>query len=113
MTVKAAVAFDRTQLRRDVLAAHDAGLCVLPVATDGSKRRWGEWKRDRARRQSRDAVRAWFMTDQYDGVGIVCGAVSGNVECLELEGRAVVYGVYTAFVEALRAAGLGNLFDRV
>jgi len=31
---------------------------------------------------------AWFGKGQ-DGVGIICGAVSGNLEMLELEGRAV------------------------
>ena len=47
------------------------------------------------------------------GVGLVCGAVSGGLELLEWEGRAVEGGVLDDFMVAANAAGLGDLFDRV
>jgi putative DNA primase/helicase len=56
---------------------------------------------------------AWFATDRYDGFGIVCGAVSGNLEMLELEGRAIAEGTLDAFAQAMYDNGHGELWDRI
>jgi hypothetical protein len=47
------------------------------------------------------------------GIGLVCGAVSGGLELLEFEGRAVEAGVLAAFVDAATAAGLDDLVGRI
>jgi len=68
------------------LAWHDAGFCVLPAHDDGSKRPGVPWERYQRYRPDWTQVELWASTN--DGIGIVCGAVSGNAEMLEIEGKA-------------------------
>jgi hypothetical protein len=101
-------------VKAPALAAHDAGLCVLPVAHDGTKRPdppGSKWQRYQHERPTRDDLDAWMA--HRDGFGIVCGATSGNLELFEIEGRAVDDGTYTRFVQALISAGLQELWDRI
>lgn len=82
------------------LSAHDAGLCVLRVHPDGTKRPVGSWTAYQQKRPDRSTVESWFGSG-HPGVGLVCGAVSGGLEMLEFEGRAVAEGVLTEFLEGL------------
>jgi putative DNA primase/helicase len=65
---------------------------VLPAANDGSKApypngsRWKHWQTDRP---EEDQLAEWFGDNRYTGLGVVCGAVSGGLEMLELEGYAI------------------------
>ena len=70
------------------LTWHNAGCCVIPIRADGTKRPLGEWKQYMTNRPTRDETASLFHQRPRLGVGIVCGAVSGNLEMLELEGRA-------------------------
>ena len=100
----------------DALAALDADLCPLPVATDGSKAPHpggSKWGRYQTERPDVDTVRRWFSNGQYQGIGIVCGAISGGLEMLEFEGRAVEEHLDQRFLEAAEAAGLGELVARI
>lgn len=90
------------------LGAHDAGLCVLRVHSDGTKRPVGSWTAYQQTRPDRSTVESWFGSG-HPGVGLVCGAVSGGLEMLEFEGRAVAEGVLTGFLEGLE----GELVDVV
>lgn len=109
------------------LAAHDAGLCVWQAVTDGSKRPaslpgWGKllpsgtrddgWTLAQTQRPTRQQVRDWFASG-HPGIGVVCGTVSGGLELLELEARAIEAGVLEQLELALHAAGLGDVFDRI
>lgn len=100
----------------DILAAaltlHAAGCSVVAVRADGSKQPRGSWKTYQTDRASEQQVRGWFANG-HPGVGIVCGAVSGNLEMLELEGRAIQEGLYEQLVEVLNASGLADLWQRV
>jgi putative DNA primase/helicase len=94
------------------LAFHDAGCSVIPVAVDGSKRPAGQWKTYQQTRASRDQVKQWFATG-HPGVGVVTGAVSGNLVMLELEGRAVTEGLLAEVGEIALASGLAELWNRI
>jgi len=100
----------------DTLAAaltlHAAGCSVVAVRTDGSKHPRGSWKTYQTERATEQQVRAWF-TNGHPGVGIVCGTVSGNLEMLELEGRAVDEGVLNQLAEIFLGSGLGELWQRI
>jgi putative DNA primase/helicase len=73
-----------------------AGFSVLPPRQNGSKaprsfwdpaiRKW-EWKQFSQEAASLDMIDRWYADGETTGVGLVCGAVSGNLEMLELEGR--------------------------
>jgi putative DNA primase/helicase len=94
------------------LAGDDAGLCVVPAAGDGSKRPGLDgWKRYQHERPSPEQLETWFADGGRQGIGLVCGAVSGGLEMQEFEGRA--RKVYTELIHAAQAADLGGLIDRI
>jgi bifunctional DNA primase/polymerase-like protein len=95
------------------LQAHGAGLCVVPPREDGSKAPLGQWKRYQAVRPDETLIRAWYELEGRRGIGLVCGAISGNLEMLEFEGKAVAAGLQRQFRERADQAGLGELLDRV
>lgn len=94
------------------LAWHRAGCSVVRVATDGTKRPLGAWKQYQATAADASILNAWF-TGGHPGVGIVTGAVSGNLEMLELEGRAMAVGLMQQIRDLAEASGLDALLDRV
>ena len=92
------------------LAWVDAGCSVIPIRADGSKRPNGPWKAAQAVKATRDVVTSWLG---HGGIGVVCGAVSGHLEMLELEGRAVVGGYGGRLREACRDNGVEQVLDTV
>jgi putative DNA primase/helicase len=64
-----------------------AGMNVFPCKTDGSKAPAGAWKQYQSEHTTSEQIHDWFTGDRY-GLGIFAGAVSGNLEMLEIEGRA-------------------------
>jgi replicative DNA helicase len=83
------------------LAWQAAGVSVVPVRLDGSKAPLGEWTTAQQTPATAEQVRARFG-DGHPGLGAVCGKVSGNLEMLELEGRAVKEGLRERLRDALR-----------
>lgn len=53
----------------------------------------------------------WFQSAQ--GVGVICGKVSGNLEMLELEGRAVASKMHKEIKEIAENSGLGELWAKL
>jgi len=88
------------------------GLSVVPPRQDGSKAPVGEWKPYQSRRPTPGMILDWYRQG-FDGVGVVCGLVSGGLEMFEFEGRAIEAGVADRFdqlaIEAGRAALLARL----
>lgn len=96
-------------VRAAAFAAHDAGMCAIPAAEDGSKRPISTWKQHQSHRPSVEQINAWFGDDTAQGFGVVCGRVSGGLEMLELEDKATA----DTYLEAVRACGLGDLFTSI
>lgn len=90
-------------------AALEAGISIVPILANGTKKPFGAWKGFQATRPTTEQVERWFQDPSPLGLGFVCGAVSGNLEMLEFE----QYEVYFAFRERARAAGLGPLIERL
>lgn len=90
-----------------------AGYSVVPARTDGTKAPAAFWKQYQQRCPTTAELDAWLSSGEYDGIGLVCGAVSGNLEMLELEGRAVAEGYVQQFQAALAAHGLDGLWTRL
>lgn len=96
-------------------AALDAlrhGFAVVPPAEDGTKRPMGEWKKFQQHLPGADDVIGWYSAGRT-GIGVVTGAVSGNLEMLEFEGRAVEEDITEAFADLAAAAGLTDLVNRI
>jgi hypothetical protein len=94
------------------LEAYDAGLCIVKAKADGTKRPDGAWLQYQAQRPTRQQVIEWFK-DGWPAMGTICGAVSGDLEMFELEGRFVTEIGTKAFMEAMLAAGHGDLLARL
>jgi hypothetical protein len=102
-----------TALLKAAMFWHDAGCAVIPAAADGTKRPFGPWRRYIEQAPTAADQQHWFSGDEYDGLGIVCGLVSGGLEMFELEGRAVQEGLDVALAELLDSHGLGDLWQRI
>jgi hypothetical protein len=109
------------------LAAYDAGLCPIRPRADGTKaplavaghgtldpatgKRRPGWELYQSERPDRSQVEEWF--GGHPGLGLVCGEVSGNLEMLELEGRAIAEGVFEQLSDAVAAAELTPVVRRI
>ncbi|MDO8751540.1 MAG: bifunctional DNA primase/polymerase, partial [Dehalococcoidia bacterium] len=96
-------------VRQAAWAAHRAGLCVVPPKEDGSKAPLGEWKEYQAARPTESELDQWYA-DSRQGVGLITGKISGNVELFEFD---AVSEAYDPFVKLARAAGLGDVIERI
>lgn len=85
-----------------------AGMSVIPVRADGSKAPAVDWKPYTQTAATVEQIRAWFHSGNY-GLGVVCGAVSGNLEMVEVEGRAA--DRMPELAELANASGLGDLWQ--
>lgn len=109
-----------SEIREAAFAWAHAGFCVLPLRSDGSKSPDVAW---RCYNQEKDSavvpacpslqiVDRWFAQDRQ-GLGLIMGAVSGNAEMFEFEGRALDEGLLKAFVDLMRVNGAGDLWDKL
>lgn len=89
-----------------------AGFSVIPTKTDGTKAPLGLWGRYQSECADEEQLTAWFGNG-HPGMGVVCGAASGNLEMLELEGRATNEGVDAQFYAALHHAGHDDLLTLI
>jgi hypothetical protein len=92
------------------LDLHDAGCSVVPARTDGSKAPIGSWKQYQVTRPTRDEVIEWFK-DGHEGIGIITGSVSGNLEMLEAEGCAVHDGLFEQAKDLAINSGLEEIWN--
>jgi hypothetical protein len=88
------------------------GISVVPTANDGSKRPAFAWERFQRELPIADELLMWFK-DGVDGIGVITGAVSGSLEMLELEGRAVAEKMHLDVAEIANNSGLGDLWQRL
>ena len=102
----------KTDILLTALEFANQGISVVPVATDGTKRPGiASWKQYQETRPTTTELMTWFADAL--GVGVICGKVSGNLEMLELEGRAVADKMHLDLKEMAGNAGLGEVWDRI
>ncbi|MFF2640344.1 bifunctional DNA primase/polymerase [Streptomyces niveus] len=98
-----------TTLRDAAHELHEAGLCVLPIKADGSKKAdvstWTPYKVNRSTPEEHDR---WFGDGRRTGIATIYGAVSGGVEMVEFEGHAIADGLLEEVTEIMDASGLGK-----
>ena len=85
------------------------GLSVIPIKADGSKspalKAWKEFQGQ----LPRDAELAKWFAGTGHGVAVVCGAVSGGLECLDFD----EVGLFDEWLEAVVDAGARGLSERL
>ena len=94
------------------LEFYTAGCSVVPARIDGTKAPIGEWKKYQSERATLEQIVAWYANG-HEGLGIVTGAISGNLEVLEIEGRAVQSDIHIEARQIAEASGLGDLWSRI
>jgi putative DNA primase/helicase len=90
-----------------------AGYSVIPVRSDGSKApALAHWKPYQSECVHPEVLGQWFSTKSGNdfGLGVVCGAVSRQLEMMEAEGRAVTEGLVPAMASEMDKAGLSELW---
>lgn len=92
---------------------YDAGYCVVPSHQDRSKRPHSKWAEYQIERPTWSQVSSWLEDGTYTGIGVICGAVSGNVEMLEIEGPAVAAGAIDRLMEQAKIYEMEELLRRV
>ena len=92
-----------------VRSAYAAGLCLLPVAENGSKAPdVSSWVPFKTTRPTADQMRAWDFSRRC-GFGVIAGPVSGYVECWDFDDVVT----FAAFVETAAATGLHDVVQRI
>jgi putative DNA primase/helicase len=112
----------RAIVRAAALAAFDAGLSVLPPNGPGHRNAKSPlcdgvdakgrptWKHRQSERADRPTVEGWYGPGTSRiWVGIVTGACSGGLECLDFDS----FASYEAIVATAHAIGLGELVERI
>ena len=93
----------------------DQGALPLPVAPDGTKRpavkAWKQFQNPANRPTPEELGRLWRADS--DGIGILCGAASGGIEMLELEGAAVKEGLPPQLQATFTEHGQGALWQEL
>ena len=92
---------------------YDAGCCVVPSHQDRSKRPHTSWSKYQTERPSWLQVQDWLMSGDYDGIGVITGRVSGNLEMLEIEGPALADGAIDKLMAAAKQYDCEDLLRRV
>ena len=92
------------------LRALESGISVIPIGE--RKTPAVKWKQYQSHPPDAERVASWFK-HPGKGIGLVCGDVSGGLELLEFEGRAMGLGLFDDFRDRLDAAGHSDLLARV
>lgn len=75
-------------LHQAALAHHDAGLTIIPITPDGTKRPAVAWKTYQTTPPTRAQIDQWWTATPGAGIGMLTGTPSGRIEMIELEGAA-------------------------
>lgn len=93
------------------LAWHNAGVSTVPILPNGTKRPAVQWGPFQAKAPELGQVDLWWRNGSEYGLALICGAVSGNLEMLELEGRVTDGRSLDKLAGVLAAQGLRELWD--
>lgn len=100
----------RPDLRKTLRLALKLGnLSIMPPRNDGSKKPYpSEWKQYQAVKTSKKQLVSWYSKG-LTGIGLICGKVSDNLECLDFDDRST----FKQFCQRMRDRGLSGLLKRL
>jgi putative DNA primase/helicase len=88
-----------------------AGVSVIPVLDNQSKRPAVRWSPYQAAAPSLGEVDTWWANGREYGLALICGAVSGNLEMTEVEGRAMTSDALGEIINRMDELGVGHVWD--
>lgn len=84
-------------------------ICIMPPRQDGSKRPYAStWTEYQKRRSTAEEVEKWYRNG-LTGFGIICGEVSGGLECLDFDVR----DIYSEWRQSGEDYGILKLIERL
>ena len=83
-----------------------AGLSLIPIRPDGSKRATRAWKRYQRKPPTAQTLASWFQ--HGEGLALICGAVSASLEVLDFDAPEL-FPPWCALVEELCSGLLARL----
>lgn len=100
----------QADLYRTALSAYQAGINVIPVCVDGSKRPGlDKWKTYQQRRVTESELYQWFRQSER-GLAVITGEISGNLEALDIDSQET----YRAWLERIREHRfLHSVYERI
>jgi putative DNA primase/helicase len=85
-------------LRDYALAAHEAGLCVVPPRQDGTRAPTSTWRKFQSTPPTVDQLKRWYAESARTGIGYVCSTVSGGLEGLDFD-EADAWHAYESLIQ--------------
>ena len=76
----------------------EAGLCILPAVRVEKRPAVSRWKQFQQELPTETHLRTWFAQPQ-NGICIVCGKVSGNLEMLDFDGKGVLFEPWKELID--------------
>ncbi|WP_217590149.1 DUF3987 domain-containing protein [Burkholderia sp. GbtcB21] len=95
------------------LAALSMGLCAIPaaghMAPSNPKKPFGLWRKYQHQHPSSSHIEHLYATNQFTTVGLVCGKISGGLECLDFD----TLSGYQLFRQAAKTSEVSPLVARI
>ena len=88
-----------------------SGVSVVPILTNATKRPAVRWAEFQVHTPSLGQVDEWWGNGKSYGLALICGAVSGNLEMTEVEGRACTGEALTEIQNRMDELQMGELWD--
>jgi len=89
---------------------HSAGVSTIPIIQGGSKKPLVRWAEYQTRIPELGELDRWFGNGKEYGLAVICGSISGNLEMVELEAEANNGATLDRLDEAMREAGIEDLW---
>lgn len=83
-----------------------AGLCALPADKHQKRPTVGAWKIYQTRKPTDEELQTWFDQPDQDGICIITGQASNNVEMIDFDQHAIAYADWLASMPAEMAGQL-------
>lgn len=88
-----------------------AGVSIIPILDNQTKRPALRWSPYQAVAPTIEQVDEWWGNGKPWGLALICGAISGNLEMTEIEGRAMVSDKLQDLINRMDELGVGHVWD--
>lgn len=89
------------------------GVSVIPILGNATKRPAVRWADFQVTAPTLGQLDEWWGNGKTYGLALICGQVSGNLEMVELEGRATSSDQITEILNRCDELHIGDLWDRI
>ena len=100
-----------TSIREVARIWRDAGVSVIPILANGTKRPSVRWAPYIVQAPTLGQVDEWWGNGHEQGLALVCGPVSGNLELVEVEGRAMDTQSVTEIMNRMDELGARHIWE--